>query len=109
MDMAAELHYLLDKILSNDLEFLTATAASELAGKVEQASRKLDAIAVSIVDVVDRNGLYTEDGHASVTAWCAYTCHTTRREAMRRTSLAKMFRSLDETARCYRAGQVGRE
>jgi hypothetical protein len=109
MDMAAELHDLLDKILSTEIEFLTASEASELAGKIEQASRKLDAIAVSIVDVVDRNQLYSQDGHASATAWSAYTCRTTRREAMRRVALTKMFRSLHETERCYRAGQLGRE
>jgi Domain of unknown function (DUF222) len=109
METAAELHDLLDKILSTEVEFLTAAEASEFAGKIERASRKLDAIAVSIVDVVDRNQLYTEDGHASATAWSAYTCRTTRREAMRRVALAKMFRSLDETARCYRTGSLGRE
>ena len=109
METAAELHDLLDKILSNDIEFLTAAEASALAGQIEQASRKLDAIAISLVDVVDRNGLYADDGHRSVKAWCAYTCRTTRAEANRRAGLATMFRSLHETARCYRAGDIGRE
>ena len=109
METAAELHDLLDKILASDIEFLTATQASAWAGKIEQASRKLDAIAVAIVDVVDRNGLYAGDGHRSAKAWCAYTCRTTRHEANRRAGLADMFRNLDETARCYRAGDLGRE
>jgi Domain of unknown function (DUF222) len=64
---------------------------------------------VALVDIVDRNGLYANDGHRSATAWCAYTCRTTRTEANRRAGLANMFRTLDETARCYRAGEVGRE
>jgi Domain of unknown function (DUF222) len=109
METAVELHDLLDKILSNNIEFFTAADASVWAGKIEQASRKLDAIAVALVDVVDRNGLYADDGHRSATAWCAYTCRTTRTEANRRAGLANMFRSLDETARCYRAGDLGRE
>jgi hypothetical protein len=61
METAAELHDLLDKILSTDIEFFTAPEASAWAGKIEQASRKLDAIAVALVDVVDRNGLYADD------------------------------------------------
>ena len=65
METAAELHDLLDKILSSDIDFLTASEASEWAGKIEQASRKLDAFAVALVDVVDRNGLYAHDGHAA--------------------------------------------
>ena len=109
METAAELNDLLDKILASDIEFLTATQASAWAGKIEQASRKLDAVAVALVDVVDRNGLYADDGHRSAKAWCAYTCRTTRAEANRRASLANMFRSLDETAHCYRAGDLGRE
>ena len=109
METAAELHDLLDKILANNIEFFTATDASAWAGKIEQASRKLDAIAVALVDVVDRNGLYADDGHRSATAWCAYTCRTTRTEANRRAGLASMFRTLEETARCYRAGELGRE
>ena len=109
METAAELNDLLDKILSNNIEFLTAAEASAWAGKIEQASRKLDAIAVALVEVVDRNGLYADDGHTSVKAWCAYTCRTTRAEANRRAGLANMFRNLDETARCYRAGDLGRE
>ena len=109
METAAELHDLLDKILAYDIEFLTAAEASDWAGQIEQASRKLDAIAVSLVDVVDRNGLYADDGHRSAKAWCAYTCRTTRAEANRRAGLAHMFRELDETARCYRAGDLGRE
>ncbi len=109
METAAELHDLLDKILANDIEFFTAADASAWAGKIEQASRKLDAIAVALVDVVDRNGLYSDDGHRSAKAWCAYTCRTTRAEANRRAGLANMFRELDETARCYRAGDLGRE
>jgi hypothetical protein len=109
METAAELHDLLDEILSTDIEFFTAPEASAWAGKIEQASRKLDAIAVALVDVVDRNGLYADDGHRSAKAWCAYTCRTTRAEANRRAGLANMFRTLDETARCYRAGDLGRE
>ncbi len=109
METAAELHDLLDKILASDIQFFTATQASTWAGKIEQASRKLDAIAVALVDVVDRNGLYADDGHRSANAWCAYTCRTTRADANRRAGLAHMFRTLDETARCYRAGEVGRE
>ena len=109
METAVELHDLLDKILASDIEFVTAGEASAWAGKIEQASRKLDAIAVAIVDVVDRNGLYAGDGHRSAKAWCAYTCRTTRHEANRRAGLADMFRNLDETARCYRAGDLGRE
>jgi Domain of unknown function (DUF222) len=109
MEAAAQLHDLLDKILSSEIKFLTASEAAELAGQIERASRKLDAIAISLVDVVDRNGLYTQDGHRSANSWCAYTCHTTRAEANRRAELAKMFRTLEETARCYRAGEIGRE
>jgi hypothetical protein len=109
METAAVLDEALDKMLAADHEFLTAQAASMLVGVLERASRKLDALKVAIVDVVDRNGLYAEDGHSSAKTWIAFTCRTSGREAHRRVAFAKMFRTLDETACRYRAGLIGQD
>ena len=109
METAAMLDEALDKMLAADHEFLTAQEARLLAGMLERASRKLDALKVSIVDTVDRNGLYAQDGHASAKTWVAFTCRTSGREAHRRVAFAKMFRTLEETACRYRAGQIGQD
>ena len=63
---------------------------------LERASRKLDALKVAVVDVVDRNGLYAEDGHRSAKTWLAFTCRISTGEAHRRVSFAKMFRTLND-------------
>jgi Domain of unknown function (DUF222) len=109
METAAMLDEALDKMLAADHEFLTAQEAGLLAGMLERASRKLDALRVAIVDTVDRNGLYAEDGHASEKTWVAFTCRTSGREAHRRIAFAKMFRTLDETGCRYRAGEIGQD
>ena len=99
----------LDKMLAADHDFLSAHEAAAFAGMLERASRKLDALKVAVVDVVDRNGLYAEDGHSSAKRWVAFTCRTSGREARRRVAFAKMFRTLDDTACRYRAGQIGQD
>ncbi len=109
METAAVLDEALDKMLASDHEFLTAHEAAAFAGTLERVSRKLDALKIAVVDVVDRNGLYAEDGHSSAKTWVAFTCRTSGREAHRRVAFAKMFRTLDETACRYRAGQIGQD
>jgi Domain of unknown function (DUF222) len=109
MESAAILDEALDELLAADHEFLTVRDAAVFAGVLERASRKLDALKVAVVDVVDRNGLYAEDGHTSAKTWVAFTCRTSRREAHRRVAFAKLFRTLDETACRYRAGEIGQD
>ena len=109
METAAMFDEALDKMLAADHDFLSAHEAAAFAGMLERASRKLDALKVAVVDVVDRNGLYAEDGHSSAKTWVAFTCRTSGREARRRVAFAKMFRTLDDTACRYRAGQIGQD
>jgi Domain of unknown function (DUF222) len=109
METAAMLDEALDKMLASDHAFLSASEAAALAGTLERVGRKLDALKVAVVDVVDRNGLFAEDGHASAKTWVAFTCRTSGREAHRRIAFARMFRTLDETACRYRAGQIGQD
>ena len=97
----------LDKMLAADHQFQTGREAAAFAGMLERASRKLDALKVAVVDVVDRNGLYAEDGHRSAKTWLAFTCRISTGEAHRRVSFAKMFRTLNDTAYRYRAGEIG--
>jgi Domain of unknown function (DUF222) len=107
METAVDLVEALDKMLASDHEFLSASEAAVFAGFLECVGRKLDALKVAVVDVVDRNGLYAEDGHRSAKTWLAFTCRVSTGEAHRRVSFAKMFRTLDETACRYRAGEIG--
>jgi hypothetical protein len=109
MDTAAMLDEALDKMLASDHEFLSASEAAAFAGTLERVGRKLDALKVAVVDVVDRNGLYAEDGHSSAKTWVAFTCRTSGREAHRRVTFAKMFRTLEGTAGRYRAGDIGQD
>ncbi len=89
METAVDLAEALDKMLASDHEFLTASEAAAFAGTLERASRKLDALKVAVVDVVDRNGLYAEDGHRSAKTWLAFTCRISTGEAHRRVFVRK--------------------
>jgi Domain of unknown function (DUF222) len=107
METAEDLAEALDKMLASDHEFLSASEAAAFVGVLERAGRKLDALKVAVVDVVDRNGLYGEDGHRSAKTWLAFTCRVSTGEAHRRVSFAKMFRTLNETGHRYREGELG--
>jgi Domain of unknown function (DUF222) len=107
METAALLDEALDKMLASDHEFLSASEAAAFVGVLERVGRKLDALKVAVVDVVDRNGLYGEDGHRSAKTWLAFTCRVSTGEAHRRVSFAKMFRTLNETGCRYRTGELG--
>jgi Domain of unknown function (DUF222) len=107
METAAMLDEALDKMLASDHAFLSASEAAALAGTLERVGRKLDALKVAVVDVVDRNGLFAEDGHRSAKTWLAFTCRVSTGEAHRRVSFAKMFRTLNETGCRYRTGEIG--
>jgi Domain of unknown function (DUF222) len=107
METAAMLDEALDKMLASDHEFLSASEAAAFVGILERVGRKLDALKVAVVDVVDRNGLFAEDGHRSAKTWLAFTCRVSTGEAHRRVSFAKMFRTLNETGCRYRTGEIG--
>ena len=109
MEVPVELKRLVDGIFADTLAFASIQEASEVAGLVEVLQHRLDALAVEIVDNVDRCGCNTQDGHSNVRSWSAFTCRTTGTEASRRLSLAKAFRQLPTTAARYRAGVLGRE
>jgi hypothetical protein len=97
MERLARLHGLLDEIHAETLSFTTVEDAATYAGLVEQAARKIDALAITVLDSVDRSGLHKDDGFSSVQSWNAYVCRTTRGETTRRAGLARMFHDLPET------------
>jgi hypothetical protein len=109
MEWAAELNRLLDAELAVPLMVSSASQAAVLAGLLETAARKLDALSVAVVEEVDRQRLYREDGHRSATGWVSFTCTLGRGEATRRAGLGRMFGQLPATAVEYRAGRLGRE
>ena len=109
MEIGSKLHDLLDEMLGPIPCFSSAVEAAEVVGQIERAIRKLDALAVAVVDAVDRSDLHRQDGHGSAQTWLAYTCRTSRADAGRRLALAAMFRKLPITAEKYRAGELGRE
>jgi Domain of unknown function (DUF222) len=109
MERLARLHGLLDEIHAETLSFTTVEDAATYAGLVEQAARKIDALAITVLDSVDRSGLHKDDGFSSVQSWNAYVCRTTRGETTRRAGLARMFHDLPETGDAYRSGSIGRE
>ena len=105
----ARLHGLLDEIHAETVSFAAVEDAAVYAGLVEQAARKIDALAVTVLGSVDRSGLHKDDGFSTVQSWNAYVCRTTRGETTRRAGLASMFREFPQTGDAYRAGQIGRE
>jgi hypothetical protein len=109
MERLARLHGLLDEIHAETLSLATVEDAAEYAGLVEQAARKIDALAVTVLDSVDRSGLHKDDGFSTAHSWNAFVCRTTRGETTRRAGLARMFRDLPATGSAYRAGVIGRE
>jgi Domain of unknown function (DUF222) len=109
MERLARLHGLLDEIHASLVSFTSVEDAARYAGLVEQAARKIDALAITVLDSVDRCGLHKDDGFSTAPSWNAYVCRTTRGETTRRAGLARMFRDLPQTGEAYRAGQIGRE
>jgi hypothetical protein len=99
----------LDEIQVETVLFGSVEEAASFAGLVERAARKLDALAIAVVDSVDRSELHKDDGFSTVQSWNAFVCRTTRGETTRRAGLARMFRDLPETGDAYRAGEIGRE
>jgi hypothetical protein len=108
MERLARLHGLLDEIHAEAMSFTTVEEAATYAGLVEQAARKIDALAVTVLDSVDRSGLHKDDGFSTAQSWNAFVCRTTRGETTRRAGLARMFRDLPATGSAYRAGAIGR-
>jgi hypothetical protein len=109
MERLARLHGLLDEIHAETLSFTTVEDAAMYAGLVERAARKIDALAVTVLDSVDRSGLHKDDGFSTAQSWNAFVCRTTRGETTRRAGLARMFRALPQTGEAYRGGAIGRE
>ena len=109
MERLRRLHGLLDEIHSETMWFTTVEDAATYAGLVEQAARKIDALAINVLDSVDHSDLHREDGFSTVQSWNAFVCRTTRGETTRRAGLARMFRALPETGDAYRSGSIGRE
>ncbi len=62
MEVPVELKRLVDGIFADTLAFASIQEASEVAGLVEVLQHRLDALAVEIVDNVDRCGCNTQDG-----------------------------------------------
>jgi hypothetical protein len=88
MERLARLHGLLDEIHAETMLFTTVEDAARYAGLVEQAARKIDALAVGVLDSVDRSGLHKDDGFSKVQSWNGFVCRTTRGETARRAGLA---------------------
>jgi Domain of unknown function (DUF222) len=109
VERLVRLHGLLDEIRAETLSFATVEDAATYAGLVERAARKLDALAVAVVDSVGQSELHKEDGFSTVQSWNAFVCRTTRGETTRRAGLARMFSDLPQTGEAYRSGQIGRE
>ena len=62
MERLARLHGLLDEIHAETLSFTTVEDAATYAGLVEQAARKIDALAIGVLDSVGQSGIHAEDG-----------------------------------------------
>ncbi len=84
MERLAQLHGLLDEIHAKTVSFTSVEDAAAYAGLVEQAARKIDALAVAVLDSVDRLALHKDDGFSTVQSWNAFVCRTTRGETTRR-------------------------
>jgi Domain of unknown function (DUF222) len=109
MERLARLHGLLDEIHAETMSFASVEDAGVYAGLVERAARKIDALAIAVLDSVDRSALYKDDGFSTSQSWNAFVCRTGRSEATRRAGLARMFRDLPATGEAYRAGRIGRD
>lgn len=69
------------------LSFTTVEDAATYAGLVEQAARKIDALAITVLASVDRSGVHADDGFSTVQSRNAFVCRTTRGETKRRAGL----------------------
>ena len=84
-------------------------AASELHGLLVKATRRFDALQIAVLGEVDRNGVYSEDGHTSAVGWAAFNGRSSREVPNRQLKAARAFRDLGSVAAAYQAGDVGSE
>lgn len=110
MDAEAALQQIaegLDALLAGGLDPADAAAAAELVRSVEVVARKMQAVQVAVVDVIDGAGLHRHDGHASAKVMVRHLAALSGGEATRRAQAAAVLRDLPETAAAHRAGELG--
>jgi hypothetical protein len=109
-ELVAQLNATLDALAAEVTSDCSALAsASVLAGALEMVGRRVESLSVSVVDEVDRHGLFGVDGHSTAIAWSAFTCRTSRTVAARRVRAGRLFRHLTTTRDLFGAGAVGVE
>jgi Domain of unknown function (DUF222) len=109
-ELVAQLNVALDGLaIEVASDFGSLSSAETLAGALERLARRVESLQVSVVDQVDRTGVFGVDGHHSAIAWSAFTCRTSRTVASRRVRTGRMLRHLTTAAEVFAAGEIGVE
>ncbi len=97
----------LDALFAAGLDAVDPRDAVVLVREVEGLVRRARAVAVGVLDGVDRAGWHRVDGHASAKVMVRHVARLSDAEAGRRMRAAKALRDLPGVASAYRAGTVG--
>ncbi len=75
--------------------------------ELETLGRRVAAAQTGLLDVIDRDGLFTADGHASAKVMVRHHAKLSEGEAKARTQVVAACRDLPDVSEAWQAGQVG--
>ncbi len=97
----------IDELWAAGIEPVDGVDALAMVREVEVLARRLRAVQVELVDVIDRRGLHRLDGHASAKVMVRHAANLADGEAARRAAGARTLRDLPEVRSAFRAGRIG--
>jgi hypothetical protein len=113
MSSIADLHCLgeaeraLDALCSTDLDPADVAEALELTRRIERLSRKVLAVQIGVLDVIEARELHQPDGHASARVFVEHANHLSEPFAKRRDRARRMMAEMPAVAAGLAAGAIG--
>ena len=106
-DALAQLDAVLDVLVGVDLAPVDVAGAVELVRRVERAGRRLHAVKVDVVGVVEERGLHRPDGHGSARVMVEHVGHLSEPEGKRRDRARRMLAEMPAVRAGLAGGMIG--
>ena len=96
-----------DRLLAGDLDPEDVTEALDVARRVERLGRKVLAVQIGVLEVVEERQLHRPDGHASGRVFVEHANHLSEPFAKRRDRARRMLAEMPAVAAGLAAGLIG--
>ena len=96
----------LDDIFASGVTPANGDSARILIQAFESQARRIDAVAVKLLDAVDQSGTHRLDGHRSAKVMCRHLGRLSEPEATRRQQAAKALKHMPKLKAAFEAGLV---